>query len=179
MSGAPTLTQEIPRPAASPSQAHVESRLLYAKLSVLAPGELVTYADLSAEIRKDVQHDSWHHLNTARKWLEQGSRIVTEAVPGYGIRRLTNDEHIAAMQMHRRRAQGHVDRGLGKGACADYMQLASEQQRAFNREIAHLGLLKATASDNAGRALDAAQPASGVRLSSSEAMRALLAATPE
>lgn len=164
--------QELESPNGSPTRAHIETRLLYARLKALQPGETVSYEDLSREIGKDVHRGSWHFLTTALSWLEREDRIVTECDPGTGVRRVTNEEHTAVMQLHRKRAQGQLRRGIDKAACADYERLPDQSRREFNRELAHLGVLHAMSGEKAAKAI--AQASDGKRISSSEAMQALL-----
>jgi len=164
--------QQTELPDRSPSRAHIETRLLYARLREVEPGALVTYDELSAAIGKDVRAGSWHYLTTAREWLERDDKIVTECDPGTGVRRLANPDHTTAMQMHRKRAQGQLRRGLDKAACADYEALPAGGRRSFNPELAHLGVLHAMTGEKASKAI--AQASEGKRISSGEAMQALL-----
>lgn len=146
------MQKELPHPDRAPTRAHIETRLLYGRLRTLQPGELVTYDDLSAELGKDVRQ-SWHYLTTAREWLEKDDRIVTECDPGTGVRRVTNEEHAAVMQMHRKRAQGQLRRGISKAACADYERLPRDAKQTYNRELAHLGVLHAMSGEKASKAI--------------------------
>lgn len=80
----------------------VFSQALIDHLIDFAPGQFVSYEDLSKVAGVDVKQCRWF-LTTARNRLERDERIVFEAVPGRGVVR-KDDSGIISVSM--RKCQG-------------------------------------------------------------------------
>lgn len=135
-------------------EASVDTRLLYERLRKLAPGDNVTYEELSSVIGRDVQNSARSNLASARRMCENEDRIVTAAVTNVGIKRLLSSEIPATAEAVRAHVGRMTRRGIRKLGAVDLSELTPEQKIKHSTETAHLGALAAFSSSKASRRIE-------------------------
>lgn len=121
-------------------EASAESKLLYAAISKLAVNETILYADLSAIVRYDVRKKRGH-LGTARR-MAQKERIVTEAVPGVGLKRVDDNGLVDVLVFNRKKIHRAAKRTAAKAGCFSNLDaLPQERKTQALSEVAFAGAL--------------------------------------
>lgn len=127
-------------------RALAETELLIAFLSTATIGQVITYAELNAACKDDVQLRSTI-LNTARRVLAKPPhRMVFGTIVGVGIKRLSDDEIPDESDRCVKRARRIAKSGLTKLSCADLAKMSPENKiRAITSKTV-LGLFSSSGS---------------------------------
>lgn len=118
-------TQPDINPAQPMCRALAETELLIKYLENAEVGQVITYQELNAACKDDVQARNTI-LQTAKKTLLRNKRFVFGTIAGVGIKRLSDeeipDEGISAVERSRRIAKN----GHSKLLCADMANMTPE-----------------------------------------------------
>lgn len=114
--------------------ASAETRLLYQRICTMQIGDTVTYGELDTVIGcSSRQHSS---LARARIMAQRDRQIVTAAVKGIGIRRLSDSETVqtvtSTMQKMRRAANRGIQRAM---SLQDFDALSASDKTLHNAAI--------------------------------------------
>lgn len=147
-----------PRPRFKSS---IETRELYDRLSKLAVGEMVTYEELSKLLGvKSVRASAAAALNYARHMAQRDHRIVTDAVWGVGIKRLSDSEAVAASSGTFSRIRRTAKRGIDRTTAVEFDTLSNEDKIRHNAAVSGLGVLRYLSKPKEIKKLEAAVNAS-------------------
>lgn len=119
-----------------------DARLLRQKLASLKPGDFIKYADLSAEISKDVSGGT-PALQTAKRSLLQNEGFVFSCVRGEGLKRLNDEEIVAASDQDVNRIRRSAKKGARKLASVE--NYAAMSNAAQLRHTTRLSVMTAVA----------------------------------
>lgn len=112
------------------------------RLETLAPGDSVTYAELTKLIGGDVQRSRHGALYRARAILMREKSMVFAAMKGEGLKRLTDDEIAKTGYGVIRTVRRASSRGMKRLACvSEFEKLSSDAQTAHNTAMSVLGTL--------------------------------------
>ena len=121
-----------------------DTRLLYQRLCKLEPDESISYATLSELIGRDVQGLASHNLVSARHMAERDNAIVTDAIFGEGIKRLTDQSivlNVGQRVLHRTRRM--AKRAVRKLTKVNFDALPPELKIKQNAEVSQLSAIAA------------------------------------
>lgn len=123
-------------------EASVDSRLLYKRLAELAPGQIITYAELSAIIGRDVQGDARSYLNTARRMVEREDGKAFGCIINEGLKCLIDKEIIVSGSNAVTRIRKFSKRAARRFTCiADMASLPNEERIKMNATASILGAI--------------------------------------
>lgn len=119
----------------------VDAQVLAKRLEQLKVDETVSYAELTALIKRDVRNGARHVLATARRIVLRDRKMVFECVCKLGVKRL-NDSDIASIHEHSIRHIHKTARNTSrKQLCADYEKLTNEEKVKLNSGLSFMGAL--------------------------------------
>lgn len=134
----------------------IEARLLYDRIRVMKAGETVTYGELSRIIDRDVQGECRGALRTARRLAQRDDDIVTDAVIGLGIKRLSDGEIVESGAGIFQRTRRLARRGVERLMAPDYDALPPEQKLRRDASLAALSAIDLFAKPGSIRRITAA-----------------------
>lgn len=134
----------------------IDIDILKATLSALPVGEVISYADLSAAIGRDVQYKNRYLLISACDRLLKDKQMVFGAVFNVGIKRLTPDEAVTQVNHVLKRVRTIARRGAAKIAATDYNSLSTDDLRQMHNSA--LSLLAAVIYSADARQLNRLNP---------------------
>lgn len=126
----------------------VDTTLLYQRIKTLARDEVVPYAELSKIIGREVTDKARANLQSARRRALKEDSIVTEAVFGVGIKRMTDVsivEHTGDQVRRKIRRASKI--AVKKLTCVEFDSLTNPQKIKHNAEVSQLSTVYAF-SDN-------------------------------
>ncbi len=123
------------------NQVNIDALTLCDRLQAAEVGEVVTYAELSELIKRDVQRDARYVLASAQKRLQRDNRILFGAVRGVGIKRLNDEETVRVGATSMTKIRREARRGMQKTACANFDALSDEGKVQHNTSLSMLGAL--------------------------------------
>lgn len=130
----------------------IDTRLLYDRIKLLKPGEVLEYKELSKIIGRDVRAKGRTNLNYARYMAQRDDMVVTCAVSKVGIKRLTDEENVSTVGESARARISKVARNAGrKLGCVNFDTLSNPQKIQHNAEMSHLGALKLFATNTTAK----------------------------
>lgn len=125
-----------------------DARLLRQRLAAVKIGESVTYADLSREISKPVD-GAFPALQTARRSLLNNDGYVFAVIRGEGLKRLSDEEIVAASDQDVNRIRRTAKKGARKlasvqdyGAMSNASQLRHTTRLSVMTAVAHMASSK-------------------------------------
>lgn len=154
-------------------EAHPETKLLYLRLTAVPVGEIVTYAELSSEIGRDVRTVR-SHLASARERAKRQDKIVFDVVTSVGLKRLPDGGIVNVVGAFGGRIRRAATRALRTAGCAQYDNLTPDEQRRLNVGRAQLGIVRAATAEPTARKLLAIEER-GAKLSPSDMLAKLVA----
>ena len=123
-------------------EAGVDSRLAYERLIKAELGEVVTYDELSRLVRRNVQADGRHVIETARRMAQREDQIVFECVRNVGLRRMLDGEIAQLGRPAIRSIRRKARRTVRKIACiSDFDALKNEEKDSHNIGLCVLGVV--------------------------------------
>lgn len=135
------------------AQKSIDAQIIERHLETAEVGQLVTYAELSELIGRDVQGKGRYLLETAKRALLRRG-IVFETVRGEGIKRASDIEIVDHRQQDFDRIKRTAGRALNKLACVNQDSLNNEAKIKFNATASHLGVLRQLTSRKAIEAVE-------------------------
>jgi len=123
-------------------EAGLDSRLAYERLMKAEPSEVVTYDELSRLVKRNVQGDGRHVIQTARRMAQREDQIVFECVRNVGLRRMLDGEIAQLGRPAIRSIRRKVRRTARKIAClSDFDALTNDEKLRHNTDLSVLGVL--------------------------------------
>ena len=119
-------------------QLSVDVQILAEMLRATAVGEIVSYAVMSAKIKRDVQGKARHILASARRMVLRDA-IVFDAVTGVGVKRLSDSECVQTWPKTLKHVGRSVRRASRIIACAKYEGLSNADRVQHNGGLAVMG----------------------------------------
>jgi hypothetical protein len=120
----------------------IDTQILERALLLVGVGDVVTYAQLSGVISRDVQEEARHHLASARRRVLRGHRMVFEPVMNVGLKRLDDAGKIAAGRWHIKRSRNQAKFAQVKvSAVDDFDALPNNLKVEHNMSLAQTGAL--------------------------------------
>ena len=92
------------------------------------PGDIITYAELSQIIGRDVQREARSLLTTARRRVMADHNILVDVVPGVGIITLDESQKARTWRSSAERVRRETGRAIRRLATVDYARLSREDQ---------------------------------------------------
>ena len=122
-------------------QVNVDVQILADLLKTKGVGEVATYEELKAAIKRDLQGPARYLLAAARRRLLRDDRMVFDPITDVGLKRLSDVECVATHKRTAKRIQRTAERGIRVVAAADYDTLPNAVKIEHNIALAHLGAL--------------------------------------
>jgi hypothetical protein len=129
-----------------------DARLLSQSLLKAEQGSLLKYEQLSEIIGKPIT-SARAALQTARRYALREEGIVFGVERGIGIRRLNDDEIVAASVAQRKFLRNKARRAAKELSAADYRMLTAAKQLMATATMSIFLTIKATVSDRAVQTL--------------------------
>src|SRR5262245_24417090 len=118
-----------------------DTKLLYERLKLLQPNEVVTYDELSQIVGRDVRKQSRSNLTSAVRRCGNEDNIVIDTVINVGVKRATDQMIIKKTEKVRSHMSRTVTRHMKRVQCADYNALSRQDQTEHNTALAWAGLV--------------------------------------
>lgn len=119
------------------------------------PGDIVTYAELSTLLGRDVVTFCRGHINSARRTLVKES-IFFDCIPNEGYKRLDNKEAVHASDAYTLRARRAARRGLVHLQNVPFDGLDDDAKRKHMTVSAQLGAIDLFSSGKATKKIEGA-----------------------
>ena len=137
-----------------------DTKVLRSVLEESKVGDVVTYAEMSKAIGRDVRAFAMGAINSARRILLNEQQYVFECIPKVGYKRLDDRSIVKSMERDRRHISKYSGRSLKKLECVAFDGLTKDEQKSHTVAAAQFGVLRmmsnATATkrieDRAGKA---------------------------
>lgn len=110
----------------------METQLLEQRLLKMEPGEFVSYDDLTAVCGVDVRGAGYPLLASARKAAGRALSTIFDAVRGEGIKRLEEDEKVAAVSRLVSRGRKTIRKAGDLSCRVDYDAISDDKRRELN-----------------------------------------------
>lgn len=114
----------------------LDTQTLETLLSSTAIGDVVTYAQMSAAIGRDVQTVGRGHLRTARVRLHRAQQMVFAAVPNVGVKRMDDIGKIEIATGHTRRGRTQYKMAVRTVAAVDNFDALPNDQKIKHSMVA-------------------------------------------
>lgn len=125
-----------------------DTRLLRQRLARMGKGETITYAELSAEISKEVT-GGFSALQSARRSLLNDEGFVFSPVRGEGLKRLNDSEIVAASDGDIVALRRRSKRAARKLSSAEFDALTEEEKLQHTAKASVLGAVAAMTTEKA------------------------------
>jgi len=120
----------------------IETSLLVERLKQSAVGDVVTYAEMSTLVGRNVQGDGYSAMASARRICQREERMVFEVIRNEGLKRLNDSGIVATGGVNLKRLGRQARRGVKTLACVtDFDALPPDQQVEHNMTMSMLGAL--------------------------------------
>lgn len=150
-----------------------ESRVLRQRLRQAKIGEVVSYAQLSADVGKAVSGASGA-LQSARRALLNDEHMVFDVVYGVGVKRLADAEIVAASDRDLAKVRRAAKRGARRlASIGNFAALSPKDQLRYTLGMSVLALVNHTTSDRAAQAIAASASGRASQLPITETIAAL------
>ena len=127
----------------------IDTQMVIDRLRAAAPGELVTYRELSDIIGRDVADGARHVLQSATRALQKHRQMVFAAVTRQGVRRL-DDAGIVDMGGAAIKRIGRAARRAGVTlGCANFDNLDDGRRVKHNATLSYFGVVEAISKKGA------------------------------
>ncbi len=148
----------------------VDAQVLAKRLETAKPGEVVTYAELSRLIRRDVQHEAASVLSSARRVVQREHKAVFGAVIKQGLKRLDASGIVSVGEQGIQKITRASRRAARRLACADYDALPNADKVRFNTAASLLGAMELATKPNRVKALAAAVETAAAKLPTADVL---------
>jgi len=102
---------------------------------------LVSYADLSTSIKRNVQKEGRSALSSARRQMQREAAMVFEPVRNVGMKRLNDCDIVRTSQSSIKHINRTARRGVTRLACvSNYAGLSREEMIRHNTAMSLLGM---------------------------------------
>jgi hypothetical protein len=151
-----------------------ESDILYHRLAKVQPAEVVTYVELSALIKRNVQKDARGLLHTARCKAKREDGVVFVPVIGLGLKRASGHDFIGIATTGMERGRRVARKALNDSLLMpkdEYEQLTRDEQTVLNVDRTLLGTLMHFATEKARKRIAPSVQAQGDRLAIGDVLK--------
>ena len=132
-----------------------DTKVIEHRLRNTAEGDIVTYAELSKLLGRDVREYCQSNVQSARRALI-GESIFFDCVSGEGYKRLNNEEAVAVSDHYRIRARKAARRGLTHLVNVPFDGLTDESKRKHLAMSAQLGAIELFSSTKSAKRIETA-----------------------
>ena len=132
-----------------------DTKVVEHRLRNTTVGEIVTYAELSKLLGRDVREYCKSNVQSARRSLVNES-IFFDCVANEGFKRLNNEEAVLASDHYRTRARKAARRGLTHLVHVPFDQLSDESKKKHLAMSAQLGAIDLFSSTKSARRIETA-----------------------
>jgi len=137
-------------------EASADARLLYKRLSEMNSGDFVSYAELSAIIGRDIQHEGRGYLNTARLMCEREDSKTFGIITNQGLRCLNNGEVINTAAHAVTRIKRASRKSIRRLQCVnDISALSNDEKIRLNTYASILGVMATMAKGSSIKKIEA------------------------
>ena len=120
----------------------VDTMLVHDLLEKKEVGDVVTYAELTKLIGRDIQNKARGCLNTAKRMLQREKRFVFGTIMTVGVKRLDDVQIVGTSESTLKKIRGESKRGARRLACVhDYDGLPNGEKIKHNAAVSMLGAL--------------------------------------
>tara|TARA_R110000796_G_scaffold46566_5_gene112541 strand:- start:7169 stop:7672 length:504 start_codon:yes stop_codon:yes gene_type:complete len=148
----------------------VDAQVLEKHLLTLEVDQVATYVDLSALIKRDVQHESRGVMATAQKRILRNHNRVFACVIGVGIKRLDDSAIVGIGDSFIRKQRRAAKRTARQLSCADPDKLNAEDRAKLDARLSFTGAMLLFTKDKPLRALEAQCASNNSKLPTAETM---------
>lgn len=144
-----------------------EADILYHRLAKVQPGEVVTYVELTALIKRNVQREARGLLYTARCKAKREDAAVFVSVIGEGLKRAIGTDFLGIATTGVERGRRVATRALSDSLLIpkdEYERLTRDEQTVLNVDRTLLGTLMHFATEKARKKISAGVQAQNNRL---------------
>jgi alkylated DNA nucleotide flippase Atl1 len=156
-------------------QLSADSAAIVKAIEEMPVGGVITYAQLSAVIGRDIRHFRGS-LESARKSVQRDKGMVFDVIRKEGIKRLADNEIIDLSDKAREHSRRHAKRIAKKLICVNYESLSKDKQVKHNAALSMFGTLSELSSTASMKRLEAQIQATGTQLTSAKSAIAALGA---
>jgi len=133
----------------------IESQRVIERLGQCAPGEFVSYEELSSIAGGDIQKEKRFALDTGRKRLERDRGLVFGTIKNEGVKRLEDEEIVQTSELGINRVRRQARRSARKLVCVDFDNLSNEAKIRHNARMSIFGALVIVTSIKKQQAIEA------------------------
>ncbi len=149
----------------------VDAQVLARRLETVKPSEVITYAELTGLIKRDVQHEAASVLTSARRVVQREHRAVFAAVIKVGLKRLDPSGIVGFGEAGIQKMHRTARRTARTIACADYDALPNAEKIRFNTTSSLLGAMELATKPARIKALSAAVANAAAKLPTAEVLQ--------
>ncbi len=122
--------------------ANIDTKLLYAKLASMQPGEEISYSALSTIIGRDVQREARSYMDSARRMAEREDGKLFGVIKNEGLKCLKDIEIVYTGTSAIEHIRRHSRRAARKFQCIkDMSSLRNEDIVRLNTDASILGVM--------------------------------------
>lgn len=133
----------------------IDTRTIYDRLVKSEIGETINYAELTALIGRNVQHEARYVLVSAMHRVESQDDMVFACVHGVGVKRLSDHEIVGIGDEALTRSRRAAKRGARKlSKIRDFNSLTDAEKISHNARLSVLGAIEAIARGSALRKIE-------------------------
>lgn len=119
----------------------VDGRRLAERLNAVPIDTIISYAELSGVILRNVQKEGRSALDSARRQLQRESKMVFAPVKNVGLKRLTDSAVVLTSQSTMRHINRSAKRGVQRLSCVqNFDGLTKEEMVRHNTSMSLLGV---------------------------------------
>lgn len=157
-------------------QASTDAQVIARRLAKLQFDETISYKELTALVPdRKLQGKDRFILNTARNIVLRENNIVTAAVTGVGIKRLTDVDITTIPEAAIAKTRRFTKRAMKQTICANYDQLQPTDKIKFNTGLSVLGAIQHFTKPKTQEMIGDKVKESAARLSIEDAAKSSLA----
>ena len=132
-----------------------DTKILESVLEQAKVGDLITYAELSKAIGRDVRKFAQPSLCSARRGLQRDKQMVFGVETNVGLKRLNDEEIVVSSEADRRRMKRAATRSLKKLSVVNFSGLSDEAKKQHIVASAQLGAIEMFSGKNAMKKIEA------------------------
>lgn len=155
----------------------IDTQLLIDRLRKAEVGESVSYTSLTEIIKRNVQMEARHVLNSARKILQREDHALFGTIRGEGLKRLADVEIANSGGRYLKQVNHTAKRGVrALGCVSDFAKLPLQEQIRHNAALSLLGCFYEVSKSQSRGRIEAAVAIMQKKLPFKETLGAFLTA---
>ncbi len=145
---------------------HIDTQMIYERLSTASIGDLIEYQELTALIGTDVQNKGRGYMETARRMALRDKGMVFQPVRGVGLKRLADTEIVQSGQAYITKIRRHARRGMRVlVSVQDFGALPNDLKVRHNATVSMLGAVAVFSGGAAQKRVEGAVEKAGQKIS--------------